>query len=147
MFHELLNSIQHGRTLIQLLENLSHYGFQIKTKSKTEISDALLEELWEFYDESPERAVVSLETYYGFLFERDETQETVMCARDWNRVVAAAKDVLDDVDGDIDAAKEKLRKIFSFMPRLEIRQAIEQAQEELANAPKREPAEDEDLFF
>lgn len=51
--------------------------------------------------------------------------------RDWNQVVASAKDIIRNKEGD---PAELLAKRFTFLDQLEIKQAIEQAQEEVGNA-------------
>jgi len=49
--------------------------------------------------------------------------------RDWNQVVASAKEIIRSEEGD---PAELLAKRFTFLDQLEIKQAIEQAQEELS---------------
>lgn len=50
--------------------------------------------------------------------------------KDWNQLVASAKDILQDTEGE-GTPEERLQKIFTFLNLLEIKRAIEQAREEM----------------
>ena len=54
--------------------------------------------------------------------------DSLLGMKDWTIVVASAKDIIRDGDGD---PAELLTKRFTFLDQLEIKRAIEQAQEEL----------------
>lgn len=55
--------------------------------------------------------------------------ESLLGMKDWNTVVASAKEIIRDGEGDPVAL---LAKRFSFLDQLEVKRAIEQAQEELS---------------
>lgn len=54
--------------------------------------------------------------------------EFLLGVKDWNIVVANAKDIIQNEEGD---PAKLLLKRFSFLDQLEVKRAIEQAQEEL----------------
>ena len=54
--------------------------------------------------------------------------DSLLGMKDWNTVVASAKDIIQDKEGD---PFDLLAKRFTFLDQLEIKRAIEQAQEEL----------------
>lgn len=57
--------------------------------------------------------------------------ESLLGMKDWNTVVANAKDIIQNEEGD---PAKLLLKRFSFLDQLEVKRAIEQAQEELGEA-------------
>jgi aminoglycoside N3'-acetyltransferase len=131
MFHELNNQIKNNQTLFHLLEKLAHAGYIKQHVDSSGLTEADLEEVWQYYYEEPDKAVNFLETMHGFIFEQEHTQESMLGIKDWNRVVASAKDFLEEQDGEVDAAMERLEKVMSFLSPLEVRRAVEQAQEEM----------------
>lgn len=54
--------------------------------------------------------------------------DSLLGMKDWHRVVASAKDLI--ADGE-ESPGEALGRLYSFLDELEIKRAIEQAQEEL----------------
>lgn len=54
--------------------------------------------------------------------------ESLIGMKDWNQVVASAKDIIRTEEGD---PEDLLARQFTFLDQLEIKRAIEQAQEEI----------------
>ena len=145
MFHELHKEMQE-QTLFDLLGRLSHDGYLIAEAGHSQaISDNDLEEAWECYYEDSAKCVNLLETMHGFIFEQEHTIESSVGMKDWNRIVATAKDLLKEQDNEVDAAMDRLSKVFTFLPPLEIRQAVEQAADELAAEPEKEQEIDDEF--
>jgi hypothetical protein len=130
MFQDALEHMR-GNTLFALLEKLAHDGYLRQHADSDMLTEKDLEEVWEAYDRDPAEAVNLLETLHGFLFEQEKAREFGLGMRDWNRVVAAAKDFLEEQDNEVDAAMERLGKTFSFLSPLDVRNAVEQAREEM----------------
>jgi hypothetical protein len=129
MFHEALNDISGELTLFNLLEKLSLAGFIKKEVCPDSVTEDDLQEAWEYFDEDPAKAVNYLETMHGFLFEQEfeKTQEATLGMRDWNRVVATAKDVVTEIEDELNIerlAKDKLAKIYTFLSDLDVSRAI-----------------------
>jgi hypothetical protein len=130
MFREALEHMK-GNTLFALLEQLAHAGYVKKEVHPDNLTENDLNDVWEAYYRDPAEAVNLLETMHGFLFEQQELHEFGMGLKDWNRIVAAAKDMLEEQDGEVDAAMERLQSMFTFLPSLEVRRAVEQAKDEM----------------
>jgi hypothetical protein len=130
MFQEALEHMR-SNTLFALLDRLSHDGYLKKQVCPESLTSDDLEDIWEAYDRDPAEAVNLLEIVHGFLFEQEKVREFGLGTRDWNRVVAAAKDFLEEQDNEVDAAMERLEKTFSFLSPSDVRNAVEQAQKEM----------------
>jgi len=59
--------------------------------------------------------------------------DSLISIRDWTFIVYSAKEKLKEVGGNVEEAQELLRKQYTFLDELDLKRAMEQAQEEIGD--------------
>jgi hypothetical protein len=128
MYNELVNEMGFNDGLFNLLAKLRNDGFAVQSEGAG-MNSKDIEEAWEHYLESPDQAVVFLETMHGFIFDREKVRESMLSLKDHDMFVRRVKILI--MDHGREKAEEILKATWTFLDMKDVDGIMIQAVEEM----------------